>query len=119
MWSRARPTGDEALRRLIGDIAADPAADLSIPAMADRLSISPRQVSRVFARELGTSPGRYVERARVEAARMLLEGNRDGVDAIARRCGFGTAETMRRAFIRELNVPPSAYRDRFASTPTT
>jgi transcriptional regulator GlxA family with amidase domain len=118
MWSRARPPGDEALRRLIGDIAADPAADLSIAAMADRLSISPRQVSRVFARDLGMSPGRYVERARVEAARMLLENDRDGVDAIARRCGFGTAETMRRAFIRELNVPPGAYRDRFASTPT-
>ena len=71
-----------------------------------------------IARELGMSPGRYVERARVEAARMLLENGRDGVDAIARRCGFGTAETMRRAFIRELNVPPSAYRDRFASSTT-
>jgi transcriptional regulator GlxA family with amidase domain len=118
MWSRARPPGDEGLRRLIGDIAANPAADLSIPAIADRLSISPRHVSRMFARELGMSPGRYVERVRVEAARMLLENSRDGLDAIARRCGFGTAETMRRAFIRELNVPPNAYRDRFASTLT-
>jgi transcriptional regulator GlxA family with amidase domain len=115
-WSRARPPGDDALRRLIGDIAADPAADLSIAAMAERLSISPRHVSRVFARELGMSPGRYVERARVEAARMLLESGRDGVETIARRCGFGTAESMRRAFVRELGVAPSAYRDRFAST---
>jgi transcriptional regulator GlxA family with amidase domain len=119
MWARARPSGDDALRRLIGDIAADPAADLSIPQMADRLSVSPRHVSRVFAREFGMSPGRYVERARVEAARILLENGPDGLSAIARRCGFGTAETMRRAFIRELNVPPSAYRDRFAGTPTT
>jgi transcriptional regulator GlxA family with amidase domain len=119
MWARARPPGDDALRRLIGDIAADPAADLSIPEMANRLSVSPRHVSRVFAREFGMSPGRYVERARVEAARILLENGPDGVNAIARRCGFGTAETMRRAFIRELNVPPSAYRARFADTPTT
>lgn len=118
-WSRARAPGDDALRRLLADIAADPAADLSIPTMADRLSISPRHVSRLFARELGMPPGRYVERARVEAARMLLESSREGVDVIARRCGFGTAETMRRAFIRELNVPPSAYRDRFASTSAT
>jgi transcriptional regulator GlxA family with amidase domain len=117
-WSRARPPAGDALRRLVGEIAADPAADLSISAMAERLSISPRHVSRVFARELGVSPGRYVERARVEAARMLLENGRDGVEAVARRCGFGTAETMRRAFIRELGVPPSAYRDRFASTAT-
>jgi transcriptional regulator GlxA family with amidase domain len=118
-WSRGRPPGDEGLRRLIGDIAADPAADLSIPAMADRLSISARHVSRVFAREFGMTPGRYVERARVEAARVLLETGRDGVDAIARRCGFGTAETMRRAFIRELNVPPSSYRERFSGTSTS
>jgi transcriptional regulator GlxA family with amidase domain len=115
-WSLARSPADDALRRLVGDIAADPAADLSIPAIAERLSMSPRHVSRVFARELGMSPGRYVERARVEAARMLLENGRDGVETIARRCGFGTAETMRRAFLRQLNVPPSAYRDRFAST---
>jgi len=110
-WSLAAPA-DDALRRLVGDIAAD----LLIPAIAERLSISPRHVGRVFARELGMSPGRYVERARIEAARMLLENGRDGVETIARRYGFGTAETMRRAFLRQLNVPPSAYRDRFAST---
>ncbi|MBA3294343.1 MAG: GlxA family transcriptional regulator [Geodermatophilaceae bacterium] len=115
-WSRSRPSSDEALRRLIGDIADDPAADFSIPAIADRLKISARHVSRLFAREIGMSPGRYVERARVEAAQMLLESRSDGVDTVARRCGFGTAETMRRAFIRELNVPPSAYRARFATT---
>jgi transcriptional regulator GlxA family with amidase domain len=116
IWSRTGVPADEALRRLLGDIAADPAADLSVPAIAERLSISPRHVTRVFAREVGMSPGRYVERVRVEAAGTLLENGGDGVDAIARRCGFGTAETMRRAFLRERGVPPSAYRARFAST---
>lgn len=115
IWSQTRVPGDEALCRLLGDIAADPAADLSVPAIAERLSISPRHVTRVFAREVGMSPARYVERIRVEAARTLLENGADGVDTIARRCGFGTAETMRRAFLRERGVSPSAYRDRFTS----
>ena len=116
VWSRTRAPGDAGLRRLLRDIGADPAGDFSVPAMAERLSISPRHLSRLFAREIGTSPGRYVERARVEAARMLLETGQDGVALVARRCGFGTAETMRRAFVRELGVPPSACRHRFAGT---
>jgi len=61
------------------------------------------------------SPGRYVERVRVEAAGTLLENGGDGVDAIARRCGFGTAETMRRTFLRSLGIGPAEYRRRFRS----
>jgi transcriptional regulator GlxA family with amidase domain len=116
MWSRARPPGDDALRRLLGEIAADPGADHSVVALAGRLSVSERHVSRLFAREVGMTPGRYVERTRVEAAQSLLETGREGVDRIARRCGFGTAESMRRAFVREIGVPPSTYRDRFTGT---
>jgi transcriptional regulator GlxA family with amidase domain len=67
---------------------------------------------------VGDTPARWVERARVEAARRLLEESDDGVDAIAARCGFGTAETLRRAFLRELSVAPSAYRARFHSAAT-
>ncbi|QUH04820.1 GlxA family transcriptional regulator [Saccharopolyspora erythraea] len=110
IWNQSRPVRDEALRELLGDIAAHPAGDLSITAMARRMSMSARHFSRLFTREVGTSPGRYVERARVEAARSLLEAGHRGV---ARRCGFGSAESMRRAFLRELGVPPAAYRDRF------
>ncbi|SDZ43548.1 Transcriptional regulator GlxA family, contains an amidase domain and an AraC-type DNA-binding HTH domain [Saccharopolyspora shandongensis] len=110
VWNSAPPVDDRALRELLGDISACPAGDYSVPAMAARLAMSPRHFTRLFTREVGTSPGRYVERARVEAARALLEAGRGGV---ARRCGFGSAETMRRAFLRQLGVPPSAYRDRF------
>ncbi|WP_326822687.1 GlxA family transcriptional regulator [Streptosporangium sp. NBC_01756] len=116
MWSRARPPGDEMLRRLLGEIAADPAADHSVAALAERLSVSERHVSRLFTRQVGMTPGRYVERARVETARVLLEIGPDGVESIARRSGFGSSESMRRAFIREIGVPPSAYRDRFTGT---
>jgi transcriptional regulator GlxA family with amidase domain len=115
VWQDTRPVPDEALRQLLADIAANPGADLSLPAMAARLATSVRHFSRLFTRQVGTSPGRYVERARVEAARTLLEGGQEGVEAVARSCGFGTAETMRRAFLRQLGVPPSAYRSRFRS----
>jgi transcriptional regulator GlxA family with amidase domain len=78
--------------------------------------MSPRNFARVFTREVGTTPGHFVERVRVEAARRRLEESTDGVDNIASHCGFGTAETMRRAFLRTLRVPPSAYRSRFRAT---
>lgn len=115
-WVRTRSPDHAALRRLLGEVTAEPAADHSIPAMARRLSTSTRHVSRLFAREVGVTPGRYVERARVEAARGLLETGPDGVETVARQCGFGTAETMRRAFLRQLGIPPSECRARFAST---
>jgi transcriptional regulator GlxA family with amidase domain len=77
--------------------------------------MSPRHFARVFGREMGMTPARYVEQVRVEAARRRLEESANGVDAIADACGFGTAETMRRAFLRIVRVPPSAYRGRFRS----
>ena len=114
VWSPGRPAAGDPLGALLADIAARPAADLSVPAMAGRLSMSPRHFSRVFARRTGVSPGRYVERARVAAARARLEAGDDGVETVARQSGFGTAETMRRSFLRELGIPPSACRARFA-----
>ena len=61
-------------------------------------------------------PAEYVERVRLEAARRALAEGDDPVAAVARRCGFGTAESLRRAFHRQLGVAPSDYRDRFRST---
>jgi transcriptional regulator GlxA family with amidase domain len=103
----------EPIRELQAWIADHPAADCSVGALARRVAMSPRNFARVFAREVGTTPARFVETTRVEAARRRLEETHDGVDAVASRAGFGTAESMRRAFIRTLGVPPSAYRGRF------
>ncbi|MEV2273272.1 helix-turn-helix domain-containing protein [Nonomuraea africana] len=75
-----------------------------------------RQLTRLFRQELGTTPARYVERARMERAKNLLETGDQPLDVVARRSGFGSPETMRRAFARELGVPPAAYRARFRST---
>jgi len=80
-----------------------------------RVAMSPRHFARVFTREIGMTPARYVEKVRVEAARRRLEESSHGVDAVAESCGFGTAETMRRAFLRTVRVAPSAYRGRFRS----
>jgi transcriptional regulator GlxA family with amidase domain len=103
------------VRELLTWIVENPGADLSVEALARRVAMSPRNFARVFTREVGTTPARYVETVRVEAARRRLEESAHGVDAIAGACGFGTAETMRRAFLRTLRVPPSAYRGRFRS----
>jgi transcriptional regulator GlxA family with amidase domain len=65
--------------------------------------------------EVGSPPTAYVERVRVEAAQRALAAGGDPVEAIARRCGFGTAESLRRAFHRHARVAPSDYRDRFRS----
>jgi transcriptional regulator GlxA family with amidase domain len=105
----------EPLRELQAWIADHLDADLSIPALASHAAMSERNFARVFAREVGVTPARFVERARVEGARRRLEESSDGIDAVAERCGFGSAEVMRRAFLRLLGVPPAAYRGRFKS----
>ena len=77
--------------------------------------MSERNFARAFAREVGMTPAAYVEAARVESARIALEGAEAPVEIVARRSGFGTVETMRRAFHRRLGVGPADYRRRFRS----
>jgi transcriptional regulator GlxA family with amidase domain len=79
--------------------------------------MSERHFSREFTRLLGSTPAEYVEQTRVAAARRLLESEPLAVTKVAERCGFGSAETMRRAFLRRLGVPPDHYRRRFATVP--
>jgi transcriptional regulator GlxA family with amidase domain len=101
------------LREVQQWIADYPAADLSVDALAERASLSPRQFARAFAAETGMPPGRYVDRARLEAARRHLEDTAEGVEGAARACGYRTPEAMRRAFVKALGVSPAEYRRRF------
>jgi transcriptional regulator GlxA family with amidase domain len=94
-------------------ISEHPAADLSVPALAARAGLSARQFARAFAAETGVPPGKHVAAVRLEAARRLLEDSQLGVEQVARACGYGTPEAMRRAFIQALGVPPASYRRRF------
>jgi transcriptional regulator GlxA family with amidase domain len=89
------------------------AADLSVDSLAARAHMSPRHFARSFRGETGITPARYVERLRLEAARRSLEDADESLAAIASLCGFGTPETMRRAFLRALGVGPAEYRRRF------
>jgi transcriptional regulator GlxA family with amidase domain len=95
-------------------IEAEPAGPHNIPELARRASMSPRHFTRVFTDEVGEAPGAYVERIRTEAARRQLEETDDTITVIAARCGFGTAETLRRNFVRRLGIPPDQYRKTFA-----
>ena len=109
-----QPAEREPLRDLQAWIAANLDADLSVPALAERAFMSPRNFARAFRREVGMTPAAYVESVRLEHARAELEAGDTSVEAIAAGCGFGTVETMRRAFQRRFNVNPAAYRSRFA-----
>jgi transcriptional regulator GlxA family with amidase domain len=91
--------------------------DLSNTSLADRCFMSERNFSRVFTREVGQTPAAYVESVRLERARLLLETTDAQLDEIARRCGFGTVETLRRAFARRLHASPGDYRARFNVIP--
>jgi transcriptional regulator GlxA family with amidase domain len=104
------------LRDLLDAVTADPAAPWTVATMAARATMSERHLARLFPAEVGTSPGRFVERIRVEAATELLMGGDDCLPTVAHRCGFRSDETMRRAFLRVLGVPPGAYRTRFRTT---
>jgi transcriptional regulator GlxA family with amidase domain len=88
--------------------------DLSVATLAHRVAMSPRNFARVFTRDVGLTPARFVERLRIEAARRRLEESDDGVEAVADACGFGSGESLRRAFVRALRVAPTAYRSRFS-----
>jgi transcriptional regulator GlxA family with amidase domain len=103
----------EPLRELQGWILDHLDEDLSVPALAERAYMSPRNFARAFKREVGMTPGAYVETLRVERARVLLETAGETVEQVAVRCGFGTVETMRRVFRKRLGVSPGSYRERF------
>jgi len=86
---------------------------LSVDALADRVAMSPRNFARLFAQEVGTTPGRYLLQLRVEAARRLLEQTDKSLMQVASASGFRSADVMRRAFLRALGTSPLRYRHHF------
>lgn len=107
----------EPLREVQHWITEHPGEDLSVEALAARARLSPRHFARAFQGETGMTPGRYVDRVRLEHARRLLEESADGIEEISRSCGYGTPEAMRRAFVRTLGAAPAEYRRRFRPAP--
>lgn len=113
----AQPARREPIRELQAWMADHLTADLRVETLAHRAAMSPRNFARAFRRETGFTPAVYVEQLRVEAARQRLERGSDPVEHVAGACGFGTPETMRRAFTRRVGVPPADYRARFRRAP--
>ncbi|MFD5269046.1 GlxA family transcriptional regulator [Streptomyces sp. NPDC058335] len=107
---------DSVLRQVLDAVTADPRADHTLTAMARRAGVSERHLTRLFRAETGMTAAQFVERVRLEAAQALLESGSDPLDHVARASGFGSVETLRRAFQRILGITPGAYRDRFRTT---
>lgn len=105
------------LRDLLDAITAAPGGAHTVAGMARSLGVSVRHLNRLFRAEVGTTPGRWLERIRVDAARsLLLDGH--PVTRVARLSGLGSDDSLRRAFARHLGTTPTAFRDRFASAGT-
>lgn len=95
---------------LIGWIRSHLGADLNVDTLASQAGMSPRNFARVFRAETGTTPARFIEKLRLEAARQGVEGSSAALQTIAAEAGFGDAERMRIAFIRAYGQPPMALR---------
>ncbi|MFT3740291.1 MAG: GlxA family transcriptional regulator [Breznakibacter sp.] len=89
--------------------------ELTVELLAEKASMSPRNFARVFLRETGITPAKYIEKVRLETARRRLEETRLTIDEISNECGTGNADGLRRLFLRHLKTTPSDYRKSFAS----
>lgn len=116
VWNETSLPATRTLRQVLDSVVLDPAGNHSAAAMAARAAVSERHLTRIFREEIGMTPARYVEQARLEAAKLLLVTSDDSQERVARRAGFGTAETMRRIFRRNIGVSPGIYRARFRTT---
>jgi transcriptional regulator GlxA family with amidase domain len=106
------PVGRSALQEIQRWVAAHPAADASLAALARRAGLSPRHFARLFRQEIGMTPSAWVETVRIDAARQILESGERPKQAAA-ACGFTDIDTFRRAFQRQVGVTPAEYRRRY------
>jgi transcriptional regulator GlxA family with amidase domain len=107
------------LRKLIADLAADPTGDLSLPRLSERAGMSERTFSRVFHKETGTTPAAFVEMARVDRAKALLETSDWPLARVAERSGFTSLDALHRAFQKRVGATPGEYRQRFGRPSAT
>lgn len=110
---RLPATGRADLKELLAWVRENIDDDCSVKALASRIAVSPRTLTRMFRAELGVTPADYVDSCRVESARQLLESSELTVAAIARAVGAGAPETLHRLFLRSMRVTPGSYRDSF------
>ena len=119
MFVTDRSSDDLVVRRVTDHIVSHLAQDLSTPTLARRAGVSERHLSRLFLTSVGETPGQYVRRVRTEAAAHLLTSTQLPLTAVTRRCGFGSTESLRHAFLDRYDVPPSQYRLRSTKVHST
>jgi transcriptional regulator GlxA family with amidase domain len=121
MFVAPAPPEHRLIRRVADHVASHLDADLTTPTLAARAGVSERHLTRLFVGDLGQPPGRYVRQTRTEAAAQLLATSSLPVARVARRCGFGSPETLRQAFLARYGTTPSRYRasQRRRTDPTT
>ncbi|WP_427312746.1 GlxA family transcriptional regulator [Cupriavidus sp. H39] len=102
-----------AIREVQGWVVENLAGNLSVEALAAHAGMSTRNFARIFKQECQVTPADFVEAARLDAARRLLEGSHHPLKRVAALAGFGDANNLRRAFLRRVGVAPSDYRRRF------
>lgn len=112
-YSLKQPQGHGPVSAIQTWILDNLAADLCVEKLAEKAAMSPRNFTRVFTRETGASPARYVAEARLAAARQRLEQTRDTLERIAEQTGFGSSINLRRLFEKQLHLTPGEYRQRF------
>lgn len=110
MFVAAPPPKHSLVRQVADHVTGHLDGDLSTATLAAGASVSERHLTRLFLEHLGQTPGRFVRRARTEAAANLLATTALPVASVATRCGFGTAETLRQAFVNRYGIPPSRFR---------
>ncbi|MNN53104.1 HTH-type transcriptional regulator CdhR [compost metagenome] len=110
----AAQTAERSTIRAIQEyVLANLKADLGVPALAQRAGMSERNFARVFKMEADSTPAEFVELARIDAARRLVEESNLPLKRLADEVGYGNVDGFRRAFFRRLGVTPSDYRARF------
>src|SRR6202045_1612043 len=116
MLSRQAVTS-EPLRELQVWMLENLKENLSVERLADRIGMSARHFSRVCQRETNMHPGQFVDRMRVEAAQQMIDSSSMGLKEIADACGFGSADSMRRTFLRVIGITAGEYTQRFKRSP--
>ena len=101
------------IRKLVAQVTADPTGDLGVPQLAERAGMSERTFSRVFHKETGLTPAAFVEIARVDRAKALLETSNWPLARIAEKSGINSLDALHRAFQKRVGVTPGDYRARF------
>lgn len=110
---QAQAQGQGALTHLPEWLLDHLAEDLAVARLADHVHMSERNFRRVFWKTFGTTPSHYLERLRLERARLLLTSTRSSVERIAAKVGFNSADAFRRVFRRHYGASPREYRQRF------